>query len=306
MKTSPINPSAAPAVDGFVQDCGALLLRAAQGSGESVDFEPLLLGLRRELKDVCSDQTIDEICSKVRETAGSVEYTASQAGGTPQLKALVENSHIPRLSTMLRVALSTGRRESSDLVTAREQLSTIEAELAAKREELEETVVAGDIDRVMSLRKVVHIELPGRLAEAKVAVLDLEIERGKDGQTEMVNQAARARVTLDDARAEVSAAEEALQSAQAAEAAAQSTDHQIGAELLAGEQVASALRTQRDAIAEAAAKERTAAIRRLAGLDPLSDQERSDIAAAEADAAAEEQRQQVSAGHPFFRAEARR
>lgn len=158
------------------------------------------------------------------------------------------------------------QRCEAELVVAQASVDQIAAELNSTLRELESAADQGDVDRVMVLRTAAHVELPARLATARIELIDAQIAR-YEMRLSMV----------DSELVDQTPLLEAAQKAYADATGALENNRKLQHERFDLNTSVQQLRRQRESTAAEADAARRSATRRLAGLDVVEDAVEPDL-----------------------------
>jgi uncharacterized protein YbcI len=243
------------------------------------------------------EEALAEAAASLGTILTQAETMIAKPGTDHSLVVRVARNRLSVVQAHLTRAAGTFSRQA-ELDAGRQALVEAETDLAKIRSRVDQAIEADDVDAVLALRTDLAVRAPKRIAEAGIAVVDLEIAKALEraaGPRRRLDEV-RARKTtaekaLEDARAKLANAEAELLSATAAERTSQSVVHQL-------EQAAQTLKADRDQLMADSKTAGKAALRTLAGL-PTTDDE--DTAGRLVEEAAAEDARARAAGRTFFR-----
>lgn len=234
--------------------------------GEQVDLDAAVAAFARAASGVATDESLAEvrrtvpaIVSKYRQWAGHNGVEVGQRMGYAQMH---------QLAAAIDAAVSPFGR-ADDLAAAERELDSREQDAQQALADLEAAVAAADVQKVMQLRGEVEVGHPGRIAEARKALLKLQIEREqarvrpaeiREGKARAATM--KARQHLADLTNQVKAAEQAVTLAHMELDSTQTGRQALVDEMRRRQAELSDLETNHD-------REMQARLRRIAGLPEL-------------------------------------
>ena len=220
--------------------------------------------LRKALAPDVSATDIDDIASAVFNAVRTTDGVVRTASGGQMVETFARN-RLATIQAKVESALATFDKQG-DLELAERKVAKLEGGLVDARKGLDAAVESGDLDAVLRLRGECEVILPRKVAEAKVAVLDLKILRSESLQAAPAGRTSSANVELERAQKTVVEAMSSLTTAQESLHHAQTAASQAHQATASGAQYLEVLQTERRRVAESIATEAAAAIRRMAGL----------------------------------------
>lgn len=287
----------------FVDDFEAHLLIVTQGGLEVPDFDARIDRAVAELAEFCDQPALEELATTARTIIATLANAVEAGGGGGVVRRHATLFGLPRVRAMAEAAVAMGDegaplRAAVDAANA--AVAAARANLAQDQADLDEAIVSADVERVLALRVLVQVTGPAAVAAATVDHYDALIALTEAPLESLAAQE-------QDARAAAVAADEAVAALEAELQAARDHAYAAGNSAAGAERArttvvesAERIRVDREAIAVEAARERTAAMRRLAGEPAASD---DDQAAAAAEASEIRRRTSLEAGATYFRTE---
>jgi hypothetical protein len=168
---------------------------------------------------------------------------------------------------MTAVAQAPARRKAA---TPADAVRAAEDELAAKRQELESAVAAGDVERVLELRSFTEVKGPRAVAAAMLAKIDADIEELESAieSGELQRQEDVADAVLDTARQALREVQQAVIEANRAGNEALLVRNVASKARLTAARRLGDLQETRAQLIERSEAEISARIRAIAGLEP--------------------------------------
>lgn len=231
-----------------------------------------LQGPADRLVDALDGHATDADVAAVLNCAGAVvakywQHLGYRQDGGQRVVLAITQAHIDMLDKALFVAMN-GFDRQRELVAAEQAVLGLEAEAVAARADLEHAVAAGDLEKVLALRGVSEVTLPGRLGEAQGRLLALRVEAARaqldaavSVRRRRTDRVAKAEKARDDAAALLQQRVQQVAAEQEDERRAAGNEHAARSRIAAGSaELEEHRRTHHEA--------QQSRIRQLAGLAP--------------------------------------
>lgn len=245
------------------------LTDAAQSGASSIDVE----GAINELLAAHSDNpSAHAAVSHARHIADAFKRQTAAVRAGQGTTLTVSMGLVQQVEQVLDVALSAlADHAASERPSFKREIADLQEEIARRTAELEQAVLAADLDASLALRRAIEVDLPARIDKVRLAALDADIAVADANAAFAHRLAAATREELDAAGGEVVRIREALAQAQAREAAVAFTMH--GVDLLATTALTALKQRQmaRTELEKSVEAESRCRLHRFAGLAPVPD-----------------------------------